>query len=413
MTNHNPLSSITNKNIVVCVGGGIAAYKVCGLISQLFQNGINVKVVLTDSAKKFITPLTVATLSRHQAYDDSDFWQPTHSKPLHIDLGEWADLIVIAPLTANTLAKLVYGLADNLLTNTVLASTCPILVAPAMNTDMWLQDAVQENWHKLAQRERYHLLHSNSGLLACDRQGQGRMAEVDEILWAIASIIYTEGKRDFVGKNVLISAGSSREFFDVVRFIGNPATGKMGIALAIASYHRGANVTLVAGNIVPELLKDLPPIQVISVVTSEEMEKALISNFPQADYLFMAAAVADVKPEDFSNTKLSKKSLPDSLKLSMVNDIVANLGSLKKENQKIIGFAAQTDDIITPAKAKLQSKNLDAIVANPIDKENAGFASDQNEAIFITHHQPQITIPSSSKLIVAHQILDSTLTLNS
>ncbi len=400
------MENIKKKNILICVGGGIAAYKVCAVISQLFQRDANVKVVLTDSAQQFITPLTVSTLSRHRAYTDEDFWQAIHSRPLHIDLGEWADLIVIAPLTANTLAKLVYGLADNLLTNVALASTCPILVAPAMNTQMWLQQSVQENWQKLARNNRFHLLHTNSGLLACDQVGKGRMAEPQEILLAIESVIYTKGKSDLVGQNILITAGSTREYLDMVRFIGNPATGKMGIALTTAAYHRGANVTLVAGNIASELLQPLPPCQIIPVVTAEEMEKVLVSNFAQADYLLMSAAVADVKPNQYVATKLSKKALPKSLDLAMVNDIVAQLGKVKHSAQKIIGFAAQTGDIITPAIDKLNHKQLDAIVTNPIDKQNAGFGSDNNEAIFIDSNGQQIAIESTSKFIMAHQILD-------
>ena len=398
--------AVNNKNILVCVGGGIAAYKVCIVISQLFQRGANVKVVLTDSAQKFITPLTVSTLSRQPAYTDTDFWQANHSPPLHIDLGEWADLILIAPLTANTLGKLVYGLADNLLTNTILASTCPVLVAPAMNTQMWLQQSVQNNWHLLSQNDRYHLLHTNSGLLACDQVGKGRMAEATEILIAIESIVSSQGKKDLQGKNVLVSGGTTREYFDTVRFIGNPATGKMGIALATACYHRGANVTFVAGNIASELLLHLPPLQIIPVVTAEEMEKVLVSNFPQADYLFMSAAVADVKPKQFHQGKLSKKSLPSSLDLAIVNDIVATLAKQKQDSQTIIGFAAQTDDIVTPALGKLNRKQLDAIVANPIDKKDAGFGSDRNEAIFITADHQQYPLASTSKLILSHQILD-------
>jgi len=388
------------------LGGGIAAYKSCELISQLFKKGAKVKVILTDSAEKFITPLTVATLSRHPAYTDADFWQPTHPRPLHIALGEWADLMVIAPMTANTLAKLVHGFADNLLSNTVLASTCPIILAPAMNTEMWLQKSVQDNWQKLAQDKRYFPLHTNTGLLACDRIGKGRMAEPTEILTVIESIIATNGKRDLEGKNVLISGGSTREYLDYVRFIGNPATGKMGIALACACYHRGANVTFVAGNISEELLRYIPPIQVISVVTAQQMEKAMLSNFAQADLIFMSAAVADVKPKQTFADKLSKKSLPESIELEYVNDIVAQLGQIKKSSQKLIGFAAQTKDIVTPALDKLTRKQLDAIVTNPIDKDNAGFASDTNEAIFIDKTGKQTPIPSSSKLILAHRIVD-------
>lgn len=405
MTNHSPILPFKDKNILICIGGGIAAYKVCEVISQLFQQGANIEVILTESAQKFITPLTLSTLARKPAHTDQNFWQPIHSRPLHITLGEWADIIVIAPLTANTLGKLVHGLADNLLTNTVLASTCPIIVAPAMNTEMWLQKSVQNNWQKLSEDSRYHLLHTNTGLLACDRIGKGRMAEAKEILTAIESIINTEGKRDLIGKKVLISGGNTREYLDPVRFIGNPATGKMGIALANACYYRGATVTLVAGNINTELLNLLPPIQIITVTTAQEMESAMRSSFPLADIIFMAAAVADVKPRQYSSTKLSKQSLPSMLELEPVNDIVAKLAEIKQPSQKLIGFAAQTGDIITPAKEKLLRKKLDAIVANPIDKDNAGFASDTNEAILITAKGKEIAIQPCTKLTLAHRII--------
>lgn len=408
MTAENTLSQ---RHILVGVGGSIAAYKVAEVVSQLFQREAQVRVILTKSARQFISPLTFATLSRHQAYTDKDFWQASHPRPLHILLGEWADLFLIAPLTANTLAKLVNGFADNLLTNTVLASTCPVVVAPAMNTEMWLQQSVQENWQKLATIPRYHLLHVNTGLLACDRRGQGRMAEADEIITAIESILHTGGKRDLSGKNILISGGSTREYIDSVRFLGNPATGKMAIALASACYYRGGNVTLVAGNISPELLQSLPPIRIIPVTTAQQMEKAMVSHLPSADIIFMAAAVADVKPKHYIATKLSKKSLPLQLELEYVTDIVAQLASIKQAHQKLIGFAAQTGEIITPALEKLSEKKLDAIVANPIDKENAGFATDTNEGVFIAKNGSQTPLPPSSKLTLAHRIIDLTVQL--
>ncbi len=229
------------RRVLIGVGGGIAAYKVCELVSSLFKAGAEVKIILTNCAQAFITPLTLATLSRHRAYTDADFWQPTHKRPLHIDLGEWAEVLVIAPLTANTLAKLAYGMADNLLTNTVLASKCPVLLAPAMNTEMWEQVAVQRNWQQLLVDKRYHGMQTSYGLLACDRVGAGRMAEPGEIFTHVRSLLHTQGRRDLLGKQVLISAGGTREYLDPVRFIGNPSTGKMGLALAQAALHRGAN----------------------------------------------------------------------------------------------------------------------------------------------------------------------------
>ena len=399
-------TSPKSKRVVVCVGGGIAAYKVCELVSTLFKSGVELRIILTKSAQKFITPLTLSTLSRYQAYTDENFWQPIYSRPLHIELGEWADLIVIAPLTANTLAKLAYGMADNLLTNTVLASTCPVLLAPAMNTDMWEQVAVQRNWQQLLTDSRFYGMETGSGLLACDRIGAGRMAEAAEIFIYIQSLLYTQGKRDLVGKEVLISAGGTREFLDPVRFIGNPSTGKMGLALAQAALHRGAKVILVhcPGS------WDVPlGVEAIPVITAEEMQGVILKHLPSADIIIMSAAVADVKPEDYSSEKLPKRSLPENLPLAAVPDIVAELGKRKQPHQYLIGFAAQTGDIITPAKEKLQRKKLDAIVANPIDQVDSGFGSDNNQAVFLDRLGREVEIPACSKLEMAHYLFDFVL----
>ncbi|MEH2195207.1 MAG: bifunctional phosphopantothenoylcysteine decarboxylase/phosphopantothenate--cysteine ligase CoaBC [Nostoc sp.] len=397
---------MTNRKlnrVLIGVGGGIAAYKVCELVSMLFKTGVEVRVILTRSAQEFITPLTIATLSRHPAYTDDDFWQPTHSRPLHIELGEWADVMVIAPLTANTLAKLAYGMADNLLTNTILASTCPVLLAPAMNTDMWEQLSVQRNWQQLLIDSRYHGMNTGSGLLACDRIGAGRLAEPPEILAYIQSLLHTQGKRDLIGKQVLISAGGTREFLDPVRFIGNPSTGKMGLALAQAALHRGANVTLVHG----PASWDVPlGVQAIPVISAEEMQHAMMECLPSADVIVMSAAVADVKPKNYSTEKLPKRSLPQALPLEPVPDIVAQLAKLKQPHQILIGFAAQTGDIVKPALEKLQSKKLDAIVANPIDQPNSGFGSDNNQAIFLDSQGNQVEIAPCSKLEMAHHLFD-------
>ncbi len=405
----NPKSKIQNpklNKVVIAVGGGIAAYKICELVSTLFKTGVEVRVILTRSAQEFITPLTIATLSRHPAYTDDDFWQPTHSRPLHIELGEWADIMVIAPLTANTLAKLAYGMADNLLTNTVLASTCPVLLAPAMNTDMWEQLSVQRNWQQLLTDSRYHGMNTASGLLACDRIGAGRLAEPPEILAHIQSLLHTQGKRDLVGKRVLISAGGTREYLDPVRFIGNPSTGKMGLALAQAALHRGANVTLVhcPAN------WDVPlGVQAIPVVSAEQMQHVMVECLLNADVIVMSAAVADVKPRDYSTEKLPKRSLPQALPLEPVPDIVAQLAQHKQPHQILIGFAAQTGDIVKPALEKLQSKKLDVIVANPIDQPDSGFGSDRNQAIFLDKQGSKVAIAPCSKLEMAHQLFDFVL----
>jgi len=398
-----PLSINLTKKVLIAVGGGIAAYKVCELVSTLFKSGVELRIILTKSAQKFITPLTLSTLSRYQAYTDENFWQPIYSRPLHIELGEWADLIVIAPLTANTLAKLAYGMADNLLTNTVLASTCPVLLAPAMNTDMWEQVAVQRNWQQLLTDSRFYGMETGSGLLACDRIGAGRMAEAAEIFIYIQSLLYTQGKRDLVGKEVLISAGGTREYLDPVRFIGNPSTGKMGLALAQAALHRGAKAILVhcPGS------WDVPlGVEAIPVITAEEMQGVMLKHLPSADIIIMSAAVADVKPRDYSSEKLPKRSLPENLPLAAVPDIVAELGNRKQPHQYLIGFAAQTGDIITPAREKLQRKKLDAIVANPIDKVDSGFGSDNNQAVFLDKEGREVEIPACSKLEMAHYLFD-------
>lgn len=396
------------RKVLVGATGGIAAYKVCELVSTLFKAGAEVRVILTNSAQEFITPLTLATLARHPAYTDKDFWQPIYNRPLHIDLGEWAEILVIAPLTANTLAKLAHGMADNLLTNTVLASNCPILLAPAMNTEMWEQLSVQRNWQQLLTDKRYYGMQTGDGLLACDRVGAGRMAEPGEIFTNLRSLLYAKGQRDLLGMRVLISAGGTREYLDPVRFIGNPSTGKMGLALAQAALNRGAIVTLVHAPISGNIPLGVQP---IGVVSADEMYQAMLSNFADADITIMAAAVADVKPATYSSVKLPKKSLPQSLPLEPVGDIVAQLGRLKQPHQRLIGFAAQTGDIVTPALQKLQTKNLDVIAANPIDLPNSGFGSDSNSAVFIDANR-QLEIPACSKLQLAHHLYDFIKTLS-
>lgn len=395
------------RRIVLGIGGGIAAYKVCEVASTLGKRqDVQVVPVMTAAAQEFVTPLTFATLCRHAAHTDRDFWQAARSRPLHIDLGEQADLLILAPLTANTLGKLAWGLADNLLTNIVLASRCPVLLAPAMNTDMWEQASVQRNWQTLLQDARYHAIAPGAGRLACDRVGQGRMAEPPEILAWAESLLLTQGKQDLAGKQVLISGGSTQEYLDPVRFIGNPSTGKMGVALAQAALHRGAQVTLVHGPMTADHGAGLTGVQQIAVTTAAEMQQAMISALPQADWIVMAAAVADVAPRDRAAEKLPKAALPDSLPLVSVTDIAATLSRLKTDQQVLIGFAAQTGDIVPPALKKLETKGLDAIVANPIDQPNSGFGSDSNQAILLSRTGNKEKIPPCSKRYLAHHIFD-------
>ena len=406
------------RRILIGVTGGIAAYKICEVVSTLAKSGAEVRTIVTDSAQQFITPLTLATLSRDRSYSDRDFWQPTHGRPLHIQLAQWADIFVIAPLTANTLSKLATGMADNLLTNTVLASTCPILLVPAMNREMWKQPAVARNWQLLLTDSRFHSITPIPGILACDTPNNtdsqsvevsaaGRMAEPQQILAHIYSLLHTQGNRDLANKQVLISAGGTREHLDPVRFIGNPATGKMGIAIAQAAVHRGARVTMVHGpmnNL--EMVETLSEVTLVSVTTAQQMSEAMLSLFPAANLTIMAAAVADVRPTAYHPEKLPKRSLPQQLDLETVPDIVAQLAQKKRPDQHLVGFAAQTGDILAPAWEKLQRKNLDAIVANPIDQPGAGFGSDTNQAILLARHGRKQNISGCTKLQLAHHLLD-------
>lgn len=426
------MSDWKGRRILLAVSGGIAAYKACAIASSLGKAGAEVWPVLTDAAQRFVTPLSFSTLCRRPAATDADFWNASRGRPLHIELGEWAELILVAPLTANTLAQLAQGAADNLLTNCLLASTCPVLLAPAMNTDMWHQRSVQRNWQQVLEDPRFHGTEPGVGLLACDRQGSGRMAEPAQLLDQLTSLLHRSerhhpGQRDLQGKRILISAGSTQEFIDAVRFIGNPASGRMGIALALAAHHRGAQVTLVHGPMHPSDLAPLgsaalsaalpaalrAAIVAQPVTSAAEMEQALGQTFPSHDWLLMAAAVADFQPAlksaDRHRQKLPKAAVPNPLPLAPVPDLVAGLCAQKQPHQKILGFAAQTGDILAPAQAKLQRKGLDAIVANPVDVVGAGFGGDRNQGLFLTPAGQQISLPPSSKLTMAHRIYDAML----
>ncbi len=401
---------MSRRRVLIGITGGIAAYKLCEVTSTLAKAGVEVRVLMTQQAQSFVSALTFAALSRNAVYTDNEFWSAQQGRPLHIVLGEWADIFLIAPLTANTLAKLAHGLADNLLTNTVLASTCPVLLAPAMNTDMWQQESVQRNWQQLAVGQptsRYRSVGPEAGRLACDRIGTGRMAAPFEIISALDSLCHTKGQVDLVGKRLLISGGSTQEYIDPVRFIGNPATGRMGIALAQAAQHRGAQVTFVHGPIASELAATLPSsIRTIAVTTAAEMEKTMLSELSLADWVVMSAAVADVRPAETASHKLPKKDLPAQLPLDIVPDIVAQLAQRKADRQRIIGFAAQTGDITPPALSKLKRKQLDAIVANPIDRPDSGFESPNNQAIIFLANGQQKQVEHGSKLSLAHQLYD-------
>ncbi len=399
------------SHVLIGISGGIASYKVCEVVSNMAKRGIKVRVILTKSAAEFVTPLTFATLSRQPAYTDADFWQPSNGRPLHIELAEWADIFLLAPVTANTLAKLAYGMADNLLTNTVLASTCPILFAPAMNTTMWLQPTVQENWRKLLQDHRYTAIAPTDGLLACDAVGTGRMAEPEIILEYLESFLFTKGKQDLKGKKILVNAGGTREFIDPVRFISNPSTGKQGIAIAKAAMHRGAKVTLINASSVYRPIEE--GLEVMVVGTASEMHKVMLEEFPLADITIAAAAIGDVRSQFQSDRKLPKSELPLNLELEYIPDIVADLSRRKRSDQLLVGFAAQTgndSEVISAAKEKLAKKGLDAISANAVNSSQTGFGTDTNQATFIHKNGNTQSTPLCSKLELAHRLFDFFLT---
>jgi phosphopantothenoylcysteine decarboxylase/phosphopantothenate--cysteine ligase len=306
-------------------------------------------------------------------------------------------------------------MADNLLTNTLLASSCPVLLVPAMNRQMWKQNIVQHNWQQLLSDQRFHGIAPTSGVLACDlplkesegwQIGSGRMAEPKQILAHLESLLHTGGKRDLVGKRVLVSAGGTREHLDPVRFIGNPSTGKMGLAVAQAAVHRGATVTLVHAPMNTELVAQLPDVELVSVTSAEQMYQAMLQRFPEADITVMVAAVGDVQPGEYHEEKLAKQDLPTVLPLKQCTDILAELGKIKQPPQFLVGFAAQTGDILTPALRKLEAKNLDIIVANPVDQANAGFGSDTNIATLINRAGKQVDIGGCSKLKLAHHLFN-------
>ncbi len=396
---------LAGRRVVVCVSGGIAAYKLCEVVSTLAKAGAQVRVILSAAAERFVSPLTFATLARERSYTDADFWSAEHGAPLHITLGQWAEVLLIAPLTADLMARLAMGIADDLITNTVLASTAPILLAPAMNTEMWLQPPVERNWQYLQSLPRFHASGPTAGRLACDTVGSGRMSEPQVLVDHLRTLLWTGGRRDLTGKTVLVTGGGTREFIDPVRFIGNPSSGRMGIAVALAAAYRGADVHLVAAHNHPE---DMPAIvRVHPVTTAAQMQQTVEALFDEAHLTVMTAAVADVRPRRIHPQKLPKSQLGESLELEAVDDIIQGLARRKKAWQTVVGFAAQTgDDLLSPAWAKLAAKHLDFLVANRVDWPDQGFGSDKNQAMLLSERGDLHQIPLVSKLEMAHRVLD-------
>ena len=393
---------LTGKRIVLGVTGGIAAYKSAEVVSRLRHSGAEVRVIMTKSAMEFVSPLTFQTLSANLVVTDT-FTAPEYWNVEHVALAKWADLFVIAPATANILAKISYGIADDMLSTTVLATKAPILVAPAMNTGMWTAEATKRNVEQLKARGIF-LSGPAAGLLACGDEGEGRMSESEEIVEKIGEILCRT--EDYQGIKVLITAGATRERLDPVRFLTNDSSGKMGFALAEAARMRGADVTLVKGNTTAALPYGL---KIVNIESAEDLLRVMKKEAKNHDVVIQAAAVADYTIDNPSKKKIKKTAgAPLTIQLTETPDIAKAIGSAKKKGQTFVGFAAETDQVIAHAREKLEAKNLDMIVANDITKPGAGFNKDTNIVSIITGDETE-HLPIMTKRKVADVILDKIL----
>ncbi len=381
---------------VLGITGGIAAYKACDIARGLIKRGFRVRVVMTEHAKQFITPLTLETLTGNQVYSDNfeRAWEIGH-----ISLAKSADILIIAPATANIIGKVACGIADDLLSTTAMACTCPVLIAPAMNSAMWRSQAVAANVKTLAERG-ISFVGPDAGQLACGDSDVGRMSEPTEIVERACGILSV--KRDLVGVNVLVTAGPTREMLDPVRFLTNRSTGKMGYAICERAIARGANVELVSG---PVELTPPKGAKVTHVISSSDMYTAVTRIAEQSDVVIQAAAPADYTPEHFSDKKIKKSG--DCLELKLINtrDIAKALGERKRSGQVLVAFAAETNDAKENAAQKRERKNADFIVLNDVTKQGAGFAADTN-IISVISETDTVDYPIMSKLDAADKILD-------
>ncbi len=396
--------SLKDKKIVLGVGGGIAAYKACELLRRLQDRGAEVHVILTPAAQKFITPLSFQALSKHPVHTDL-FNLTEESQMGHIELADSADALVLAPATADLLAKLAHGMADDLLCTTVLVTRAPIFLAPSMNVNMWEKTVVQKNLQKLRERGMW-IVDPETGSLACGWEGQGRLAEPQNIVEVIERYFSQQNLHQHStlrGKRVLINAGPTREYLDPVRFLSNPSTGKMGFALARAAQNRGAQVTLVAG---PVTLATPHQVKRIDVVSAQEMLEACQQEFADSDIFIATAAVGDYCPNEHHPHKLKKKNETLHLQLQPTTDILATLSKLKKNNQLLVGFAAETHRLEEYAKTKLLAKKLDLIVANDVTRPESGFAADTNEIFLMGKDGVIEKHPLMSKQEAAEEILN-------
>ncbi|RCW70766.1 bifunctional phosphopantothenoylcysteine decarboxylase/phosphopantothenate--cysteine ligase CoaBC [Saliterribacillus persicus] len=389
---------ITGKRIVLGVTGGIAAYKACALTSKLTQAGADVKVIMTQHAIEFVSPLTFQAISRNPVYTDT-FDEKDPAKIAHIDLADWADFFIIAPTTANMIAKIANGIADDMLSTTLLATEAPVYIAPAMNVHMYKHPAVIKNMKQL-EEYGYLFIEPGDGYLACGYVGKGRLEEPEEIV-RVLETQYNNERLAWKNKKVIVTAGPTREKIDPVRFFTNYSSGKMGYAIAEAAQKMGANVILISG---PTNITTPTGIEKISVMTAKEMHEALLEVYDDADIVIKAAAVADYRPKDTFEQKMKKKPGSWMIEMERTTDILGELGKTKKD-QYLVGFAAETENVLENGLNKLKRKNLNAIVINDISKPGAGFSSDTNAVTIITESKETKTIALAEKSIVADEIL--------
>ena len=386
---------LKNKNILLGITGGIACYKVLDLCSRLKKQDVNLKIIMTKSASEFINPISFETMGRCRVY--TDLFEGHHEEVHHIELAKWADLMLVAPASANTIAKFANGIADNFLTSTYLAFDKDVIIAPAMNTNMLSAKATQRNIDVL-KSDGVQIIKPEPGLLACNTIGDGRLEEPSEIVDYLDTY-FTQ--KDLIGKKIIISAGPTIEPIDFVRYVSNNSSGKMGYNIANEARKRGAEVVLVSGPVNPFKVNGIKRVQ---IKTNTEMKEAIEREFKTADALIMAAAPVDYRSKIVSDKKIKKDG--NSLNLELIEniDIIKYFGNIKK-NQTIIGFAAETDDLISNAKKKLESKNLDYIIANDLTKWGAGFDVDTNVASIISKDKME-SLDIMPKSDLANKILD-------
>lgn len=391
---------LENKKIVLGITGGIAAYKACNLARLLIKKGAEVQVVMTPSAKEFITPLTLSTLT-HKPVVSEFFDRRDGSWHSHVDIGLWADAMIVAPATASSIGKMANGIADNMLVTTYLSIKAPVFVAPAMDLDMFAHPSTRQNIQRLVAYGN-HIIEPGTGFLASKLEGKGRMEEPEKIVEVLEQ--YFAKQQRFSGKKVLITAGPTYEKIDPVRFVGNYSSGKMGFALAEACALQGAEVTLVSGPVM--LQTKHPAIRRIDVESAQEMYDAATSHFPEADITILSAAVADFTPETTADKKIKRKGDELVLNLRPTQDIAAALGTLKKDNQLLVGFALETDNEVQNAQSKMERKNLDFIVLNSLQDKGAGFRVDTNKITILDRQQGITAYDVKTKQEVAEDIVE-------